>query len=86
MVNIKSPAVEDALKDYDRLRMVVNESVAYHVTERNVFEERNIGDTELRAIALQNAITYSNARYSPDIEISKVLEAAQAFYGFCKGE
>lgn len=86
MVNVTSPSIGDAMEPYDRLRMVINESVAFHVTERNVFEERKIGDTELRAIALQNAVTYANTRYSSDINAENVIEAAQAFYNFCKGE
>lgn len=87
MVNLNSPAVEDAVEGYDRLRMVVNESVAYHTAERTVhtIQREEINNRSLRVEAMTLAVALAN-RQSYDPMISNVINDARKIYDFLSEE
>ena len=87
MVNFNSPATEDSLENYDRLRMVVNESVAYHTSERQVhtIEREVIDEKALRISAMSFAVSLAN-RQSYDPAISNVINDARKIYDFLSEE
>lgn len=87
MVNLNNPAVNEALENSDRLRMIVNESVAYHTAERTVhtIQRETVDDKDMRINAMNLAISLAN-RQSYDPILSNVINDARRILEFLTEE
>ena len=84
-MNMNNPAAHDAVVNGTELRMVINESVAYHTLERNMVQVEVLDDKDLRIQALNAAITLANRSLGEVNADSVVLDAA-VFFDFLNGE
>jgi hypothetical protein len=85
VTNMKNPAVNEAVENNESLRMIINESVAYHTLERNVINNVThtevLDDRDFKIHALNMSIALAN-RQSYDPEISTVIGNARRILDF----